>query len=171
MEALIGLIGGIVGAILGAWCAVSFSRAASRRQTALNLLERYNSPDFFIARAETWKLIRDWKSGDHSLIDFFLNPNEKSGDFEIGEKCGNGLTTHQNLSWLLHFYANLARYCEAGLADKKLLRRLFRFNYTYYQAFVDEFIAEYKSRSQGYDSPQPPWVDGLLEWKTILIDD
>jgi hypothetical protein len=43
MGGVVGLIGGVLGAMIGAWCAVAFPRKASRRQLALQLFERYTS--------------------------------------------------------------------------------------------------------------------------------
>lgn len=124
MEALMGLIGGLVGAVLGAWCAVAFPRAASRRQVALQLLERYTSPDFFIARAETWKIRHAWAHGDRSCLAFFIRTDETFNSPDAESRCANGLTPHQNLSWLLHFFVSVQAYQEAGLLDARLAATL-----------------------------------------------
>jgi hypothetical protein len=103
---VVGVIGGLIGAVLGAWCAVWFPRSANRRQATLQLLERYTSPEFFVARSEAWRIRRTWENGDRSCVWFFISDPNHPYDPDAVAKCSNGLTPHQNLSWLLHFFAS-----------------------------------------------------------------
>lgn len=71
-------------------------------------MERYISPDFYLARAATWKIREAWDNGDKSIVNFFVDSTTHA-DRQQEERTSSGLTVHQNLSWLLHCFGNLAQ--------------------------------------------------------------
>jgi hypothetical protein len=143
---VVGVIGGLIGAVLGAWCAVWFPRSANRRQATLQLLERYTSPEFFVARSEAWRIRRAWENGDRSCVWFFISDPNHPYDPDAVAKCSNGLTPHQNLSWLLHFFASAQLYYEAGLVDRPLLKSMFEPHYDWYKQFFASSATNIRSR-------------------------
>jgi hypothetical protein len=166
MEALIGIIGGIVGAVLGAWCAVAFPRIASRRQAALQLLDRYTSPEFFVARAETWRIRYAWPT-DRSCVDFFIRSPDRPHHPDTETRCSNGLTPHQNLSWLLHFFTSVQLHYQAGLVDARMVKVLFEPHYHWYEQFFHEFCEEYRSKSSP-GQPEPAWLSALPKLEELF---
>jgi hypothetical protein len=169
MEAAIGLVGGLIGAVLGAWCAVAFPRSASRRQAALQLLDRYTSPEFFVARSETWRIRHAWASGDRSCIQFFVRNPNRPNDPDTEAKCSNGLTPHQNLSWLLHFFTSVLLHHEAGLVDARMLKVLFEPHYHWYEQFFHEFCDEYRLQAQP-GQPEPAWLAALPKLERVFSE-
>jgi hypothetical protein len=159
--ALIALVSGVVGAMVGGYCAAWFAKRAARRQVTFQLLERYTSPEFHIARHETWRIRRAWNKGDRSCVHFFTPGKGTDNDPEAEAACGNGLTSYQNLSWLLHFFSSLTLYHEAGLADAVALKQLFEPHYYWYQEFIHEFIEEYRKQMGKTTAPQPVWLWAL----------
>lgn len=165
-----GLIGGVVGAAAGAWFTVVFTRYASRRQVALQLLERYTSPEFFIARSETWRIVRAWEAGDRSCIWFFVRDPSRPYNPDAVPKCGNGMTPHQNLSWLLHFFASVQLHYQAKLVQRRLLKTLFEPHYDWYREFFRELRDEYQKHAQS-DQPQPAWITALPKLEAVFERD
>jgi hypothetical protein len=164
---VVGVIGGLIGAVLGAWCAVWFPRSANRRQATLQLLERYTSPEFFVARSEAWRIRRTWENGDRSCVWFFISDPNHPYDPDVVAKCSNGLTPHQNLSWLLHFFASAQLYYEAGLVDRLLLKSMFEPHYDWYKQFFREFCDEYQKQAPS-GQPQPTWLTGLPKLEAVF---
>jgi len=166
-EALILLVGGLFGAVLGAYFSVLFPRAAERRKATFDLIERYNSSEMFVVRAVVWRVKEDWDLGDYSILRFFVvsrNPSEGGLDSGI---CANGLSVDQNLSWFLHFFGNLAQYYNAGLVDKKLINIFFNQHYLTYRKFFAEFVNEF-NREAGPEQPAPSWLVGLPQLEEVF---
>lgn len=89
--------------------------AGQRKQLTVGLLEKFTSMEAMAARAETWRIRGKWFQGDRSCVKFFVQTDEQVNSPDEEPKCANGLTPHQNLSWLLHFYVSVQSYDEAGL--------------------------------------------------------
>ena len=167
-DALVGLIGVLLGAVIGAWFTVRLPKAAAGRQVALQLMDQYISPEFSAVRGETWKIRYVWEKVDHSCLQFFVRrgfTNEPDTD----RKCSNGLTPHQNLSRLLHFFAALSLYQEAGLVDARLLKILFEPHYQWYKWFFHEFMDEYRKEMPPHPSQADPvWLKALPQLEDMF---
>jgi hypothetical protein len=151
----------LLGAFIGAYLTHVLPKRDNRRRVALDLLHQYTSPDFFAARAETWTVIREWKAGDRSCVDYFVRQPSESHAAHDAVKGANGLTPHQNLSWVLHFFTSLYHHYDAKLVDGNLLRTLFQPHYQWYEGFFHEFFEEYLKRAAD-NEPKPAWLSALL---------
>ena len=168
MEAFWGFLFGLVVASVGAWCTVYFQRYSLKQQNTLNLNERYNSPDYHAVRDAAWRIKNDWDNGDHDIVICFVSWKDQDITKNKYKPSLNGLWPHQNLSTLLHFFGNLARYCDAGLVDKKLVQALFEPQYFWYKKFIREFIEEYKRMMDEQKLMGPQWVDALPRLEEIF---
>ncbi|HEY0377211.1 MAG TPA: hypothetical protein VGC87_09660 [Pyrinomonadaceae bacterium] len=168
MELAVGFIIGLVVAAIGAWCTVYFQRYSLKQQNTLNLSERYNSPDFHVVRAIAWELRDAWGRGDRTIVKYFVFSVAPENAQCQYQRCSNGLWPHQNLSTLLHFYGNLARYYDAGLVNKKLLKVLFEPQYFWYESFIHEFVKEYEVEMQEQQLPAPQWITALSRLEIIF---
>ena len=163
--ALLAALVGVIAALLGAWAGVTFSRLEGRRKATLGILESYVSPEFFAIRAQTSAIRRSWLSGDRSIVHPFV-----SSGVTASEPVGaNGMAAHQNVSWLLHFYATLSIYVDSGLVDKKLLHKLFDPHYLWYREFFVEFCGEYQNQVDP-SWPVPMWQIELPRLDTIFAE-
>lgn len=168
IPALISATGGMIGGgLMGALITYRLNRAATRRQVAVQLLEKYASPEGFVARMETWRIRHAWSQGDRSCVAFFIRTDERFNSPDREARCANGLTPHQNLSWLLHFYVSVQSYYEAGLVDGKLVATLLAPHYYWYLQFFREFCDEY--RKQAPPNPfEPSWLKSLPKLEALF---
>ena len=144
-----------------------------RRQLTVSLLEKFTSPEAYIMRAETWRIRKNWlEEGDRSCMKYFVRSKDQVNSPDEEGRCANGLTPHQNLSWLLHFYVSVQSYHEAGLLDGKLAATLLASHYEWYRKFFQEFCQEYRTRVPPSDEPQvePAWVESLPKLEAIFQD-
>ena len=159
----------LLGAVLGAWFTVEFSQTISRKQITIQLLERYCSIEFSVVRGEVWRIQDQWfNNGERGIVKHFVDYTDKpaASDQEGNAHCSNGLTPHQNLSWLLHFYASLCIYYNQGLVKRSLLVALFGPQFAWYRRFYRDFCEEFK-RERAYANcgqPDPVW---LTAWPTL----
>ncbi|BBX52893.1 hypothetical protein GCM10009645_11790 [Mycolicibacterium poriferae] len=137
-----GVGGAVIGAVLGALAGVWYARYAGRKQSVLTLLDTYVSPEFFTVRAETSEIKSAWYAGDRTVLDPFISHVSATAE----PRLSNGMTRHQNLSWLLHFYAGLSVRCEEKLVDRELLKRVFKPHYAWYREFFMAFDEDYVRR-------------------------
>jgi hypothetical protein len=124
-------------------------------------MDQYISFEFAAVRAETWKLRYAWEHADYSCVQFFVRSGF-SNKPDTEQKCPTGLTPHQNLSRLLHFFPSLSLYHEAGLVDARLLRVLFEPHYQWYIWFFHEFVDEHRKEMPAEAGrPEPVWLKDL----------
>jgi hypothetical protein len=170
IPAVISAAGGMIGGgLMGALVTYILSRRASRRQLAIQLHERYASPEGLVARMETSRIRNAWSEGDRSCITFFIRTSPKFNSPDAEAKCSNGLTPHQNLSWVLHFYVSLQRYCEAGLVDAKLAAELLALHYESYRQFFREFCEEYRKQApRTLPKLEPSWIRSLPKLESLF---
>jgi hypothetical protein len=110
-------------------------------------MDRYTSPEFFVARAETWRIMQRWPTNKEQYVSPFLRRTaDQVPDME--QPSRNGLTLHQNLSWLLHFYATLALYEEAKLVDRRMIKTLFGAHYQWFAEFFEQFCEEFNRQAE-----------------------
>jgi hypothetical protein len=164
------LAGVIGGGLMGAVVTHRLNRPTVRRQFAIQLLQTYSSPEGFSARGEAWKLRLKWLRGDRSCLVPFI-PADVDGPSDAEEpKCPNGLTPHQNLSWLLHFYVGVQTACEAELADSGLVASLLGPHYEWYRQFFQELCGEYR-RLAPAGAVEPPWLSRLPKLESLFRTD
>jgi len=138
-----------------------------RHQLTITLLEKFIAPEAFIARAETWRIRRNWSGGDRSCVKYFVLTEGQVNSPDEEGRCVNGLTPHQNLSWLLNFYVSVQAYDEAGLLDRKLATILLASHYQFYKEFFRQFCEEY--RTLAVDTQvEPPWLDSLPKLEALF---
>lgn len=165
-DTVIGGVLAIIGGVAVALVAYFLARSSSRKQVALHLLDRYNSPEFSAVRTETLRISNIIWPSDKSIVEPFI---PGSGGRKEQETQGpNGLTPHENLSILLHFYESLWECYDHKFASSKMLKVLFKSLYRSYLPFFDEFVAEYR-RLRGLrgldkdskDDPEHVWASVL----------
>jgi len=146
----------------GAFFREEIVSAEQRRQLTIGLLEKFISPEFWAARAETWRIRYEWSQGDRSLVKFFVRTDERVNVPNEEPKCANGLTPHQNLSWLLNFYVCVQSYHEAGLLDGSLAATLLGSHYEWNRKFFHEFCEEYRRQASATGVEfKPAWLEAL----------
>ena len=144
-----------------------------RRQLTVGLLEKFTSPEAYIMRAETWRIRKKWlEENDRSCMKYFVHTKDQINSPDEEGRCANGLTPHQNLSWLLHFYVSVQSYHEAGLLDGKLAATLLASHYEWYRKFFQEFCQEYRTLAPSSIEPEaePAWLGSLPKLETIFDD-
>ncbi|HZO93113.1 MAG TPA: hypothetical protein VFB22_05040 [Candidatus Baltobacteraceae bacterium] len=171
-DPLLVLAAAVVGGVLTGWATYAFPMAANRRQVALQLLQQYTSVEFAILRHETWRISYDWAQGDRSCVEFFLRRGFTHDPATISVTAANGLTSHQSLSMLLHFFSALSVYYDSNLVDARLLKMLFEPHYRWYKQFFHEFMGEYveRRRDQGEEDIEPVWLTALPRLESIFAD-
>jgi hypothetical protein len=164
LDTVVGGVLAISGGVLGAYVAYVLARSSSRRQVTLHLLDRYNSPEFSAVRTETWRISKiiwplDKSPSRKSIVEQFI---PGSGVPEKQETHGpNGLTPHENLSILLHFYESLWECYAQKMANRKMLKTLFKSLYRSYLPFFDEFVAEYRRLNKDSNDAEHVWASAL----------
>jgi len=141
--------------------------ARQRHQLTIGLLEKFTAPEAFIARAETWRLRRNWSGGDRSCVKYFVLTDGQVNSPDEEGRCVNGLTPHQNLSWLLNFYVSVQSYDEAGLLDRKLATTLLASHYQFYREFFKQFCDEYRRVAVDREV-EPPWLESLPRLEALF---
>ena len=168
-ELLLVFVLGLEGIIAyGAFFREEIVSAGQRQHLTVGLLEKFTSAETYIARAETWRIRDRWFQGDRSCIKFFLQTDEQVKAANDEPKCANGLTPHQNLSQLLHFYVSVQSYDEAGLLDRKLAANLLAPHYEFYRRFFQEFCEEYRKQKSG--QIKHAWLESLPKLEAIFKD-
>ncbi|HLJ45474.1 MAG TPA: hypothetical protein VKU01_05680 [Bryobacteraceae bacterium] len=169
-ELLLVFVLGLEGIIAyGAFFREESVSAGQRQQLTVGLLEKFTSAEANIARAETWRIRHKWFQGDKSCVKFFVQTDELVNSPDEEARCANGLTPHQNLSWLLHFYVSVQAYEEAGLLDGKLAATLLAPHYQWYRRFFQEFCEEYRKQKSAPEV-EPAWLNSLPKLETIFKD-
>jgi len=167
-ELLLVFVLGLEGIIAyGAFFHEEVVSTGQRKQLTVGLLEKFTSPEANIARAETWRIRHRWFQGDRSCVKFFVQTSEQVNSPDEEPRCANGLTPHQNLSWLLHFYVSVQSYDEAGLLDSKLAATLLAPHYQWYRKFFQEFCEEYRKQASLHEV-DPAWLEGLPKLEAIF---
>lgn len=119
--------------------------------------------DFWIARAQTWQVLAAWRQGDRSIVGFFVSEMPPQPE----DVAANGLTPHQNLSWLLHFYVAVESSVRAGLVDEQFITDLLQPHYQFYEEFFSEFRAEYRIHMPA-DRREPSWLTALPRLERVF---
>jgi len=166
-ELLLVFVLGLEGIIAyGTFFNQEIASAGQRQQLTLGLLDRFTSSEAHIARAEAWRLRNKWFQGDRSILRFFVEIDDQV-TLPDEEPAGNGLTPHQCLSWLLHFYVSVQSYDEAGLLDGKLAAALFEPHYEWYRKFFQQFCEEYRKQKSA-PKVEPAWLKSLPKLETLF---